>query len=193
MNQTTDTVLSPRLRQDLIQRLAKKRKPLLWTGIGLTVLGLLAMLSPVVSTMVTLRVIGWIFMFAGIAGVFNAFSTQGVGSFFGALLFSLLSVAIGAYMIGNPGAGMVFLTVMIAATFIIEGAYQAAVAFELKPDHGWGWMLTSAIFAIGVGILIISGMPGTSLVMIGFLVGLNFFTTGFAMIMLANRLNAVSA
>jgi uncharacterized membrane protein HdeD (DUF308 family) len=125
--------------------------------------------------------------------VFNAFSTQGVGSFFGALLFSLLSVAIGAYMIGNPGAGMVFLTVMIAATFIIEGAYQAAVAFELKPDHGWSWMLTSAIFAIGVGILIISGMPGASLVMIGFLVGLNFFTTGFAMIMLANRLNAVSA
>jgi uncharacterized membrane protein HdeD (DUF308 family) len=54
-------------------------------------------------------------------------------------------------------------------------------------------MLTSAIFAIGVGILIISGMPGASLVMIGFLVGLNFFTTGFAMIMLANRLNAVSA
>ena len=79
MNQSTDTVLSPRLRQDLIQRLAKKRKPLLWTGIGLTVLGLLAMLSPVVSTIVTLRVIGWIFLFAGIAGVFNAFSTQGVG------------------------------------------------------------------------------------------------------------------
>ena len=193
MNQTTDTVLSPRLRQDLIQRLATKRKPLLWTGIVLAVIGLCAMLSPVVSTLVTVRVIGWLFLFAGIAGVLNAFSTQGIGSFFGALLFSLLSVAIGAYMIGNPGAGMVFLTVMIAATFVIEGAYQAAVAFELKPDHGWGWMLTSALFSIGVGILIISGLPGASLVIIGFLVGLNFFSTGFAMIMLANRLKEVSA
>jgi uncharacterized membrane protein HdeD (DUF308 family) len=193
MNQTTDTVLSPRLRQDLIQRLATKRKPLLWTGIALTVLGLMAMLSPVVSTLVTVRVIGWLFLFAGIAGVFNAFSTQGVGSFFGALLFSLLSVAIGAHMIGNPEAGMVFLTVMIAAIFVIEGAYQAAVSFELKPALGWGWMLTSAVFSIGVGILIISGLPGASLVIIGFLVGLNFFSTGFAILMLANRLKQVSA
>jgi uncharacterized membrane protein HdeD (DUF308 family) len=192
MNQSTDTVMSPRLRQDLIQRLAKKRKPIFWTGVGLTVIGLFAMLSPVVSTIATLWVIGWLFLFAGIAGVFNAFSTQGVGSFFGALLFSLLSVAVGAHMIGNPGAGMVFLTVMIAAIFVIEGAYQAAVSFELKPTHGWGWMLTSAIFSIGVGILIISGLPGVSLVIIGFLVGLNFFSTGFAMLMLASRLNEAS-
>ena len=69
MNQTTDTVLSPRLRQDLIQRLATKRKPLLWTGIVLAVIGLCAMLSPVVSTLVTLRVMGWLFLIAGIAGV----------------------------------------------------------------------------------------------------------------------------
>ena len=193
MNQTTDTVLSPRLRQDLIQRLATKWKSLLWTGIGLAVLGLMAMLSPIVSTLVTVRIIGWLFLFAGIAGVFNAFSTQGVGSFFGALLFSLLSVAIGAHMIGNPGAGMVFLTVMIAAIFVIEGAYQAAVSFELKPDHGWGWMLTSAVFSIGVGILIISGLPGASLVIIGFLVGLNFFSTGFAIIMFASHLKKASA
>jgi uncharacterized membrane protein HdeD (DUF308 family) len=193
MNQNTDTALSPRLRQDLIQKLATKWKSLLWTGIGLAVLGLMAMLSPVVSTLVTVRIIGWLFLFAGIAGVFNAFSTQGVGSFFGALLFSLLSVAIGAHMIGNPGAGMVFLTVMIAAIFVIEGAYQAAVSFELKPDHGWGWMLTSAIFSVGVGILIISGLPGASLVIIGFLVGLNFFSTGFAMIMFASHLKKASA
>jgi uncharacterized membrane protein HdeD (DUF308 family) len=53
-------------------------------------------------------------------------------------------------------------------------------------------MLTSAIFSIGVGILIISGLPGASLVIIGFLVGLNFFSTGFAMLMLANRLKQVS-
>jgi uncharacterized membrane protein HdeD (DUF308 family) len=192
MNQNTDTALSPRLRQDLIQKLATKWKSLLWTGIGLAVLGLMAMLSPVVSTLVTVRIIGWLFLFAGIAGVFNAFSTQGVGSFFGALLFSLLSVAIGAHMIGNPGAGMVFLTVMIAAIFVIEGAYQAAVSFELKPDHGWGWMLTSAIFSVGVGILIISGLPGASLVIIGFLVGLNFFSTGFAMIMFASHLKKAS-
>lgn len=193
MNESSDKVFFPRPGQELIQRLATKRKPLLWTGIGLTVLGFFALLSPVVSTIATVWVIGWLFFFAGIAGIFNAFSTRGIGSFFGALLFSLLSVALGAHMIGNPGAGMVFLTVMIAAIFVIEGAYQAAVAFELKPDLGWGWMLTSAILSIGAGILIISGLAGASLVIIGFLVGLNFFSTGVAMITLANRSGKSSA
>ena len=111
--------------------------------------------------------IGWVLLIAGVATVYGAFSVEGTGPFFGQLLLGLLKLALGIYLITHPGVGMVALTLLLAAVFMVDGAVQFAFAFDLRPKEGWGWMLLSAIVSVAVGLLIAAGLPGTSLIALG--------------------------
>ncbi len=157
---------------------------LLWTGIAFAMVGALAILFPVVSSVTANFMVGWLFIISGVVMVANAFTIQGTGPFFGALLLGLITLIAGIYLLANPAAGLVVLTLTIAVVFIFEGAYQTVAAFELRPAKGWGWMLVSAIISILVGLLIVSRLPGSSLIVLGLLIGVNFLSSGLSMIML---------
>jgi uncharacterized membrane protein HdeD (DUF308 family) len=188
MPESPSEILSPRLRQDLFEKLSAKKDAIFWTGVGLSVAGVLALLFPVISSLTVEIFVGWVLVIAGAATVYGAFSVEGTRPFFGQLLLGLLKLALGVYLIMHPGVGMVALTLLLAAVFMVDGAVQFAFAFDLRPKEGWGWMLLSAIVSVAVGLLIAAGLPGTSLFTLGLLVGINFLSTGIALIMLSNRL-----
>jgi uncharacterized membrane protein HdeD (DUF308 family) len=192
MAQTPSPSLSPRLRQDLFETLAAKKDAIFWTGVALSVAGFLSLVFPVVTSLTVEIFIGWVLLIAGIATVYGAFSVEGTGPFFGQLVLGLLKLALGIYLISHPGVGMLALTLLLVAVFMIDGAVQFAFAFDLRPKEGWGWVLLSAIVSVAVGLLIAAGLPGTSLIALGLLVGVNFLSTGVALIMLSNKLGSAS-
>ena len=112
--------------------------------------------------------------------LFVAFSIRGAGPFFGALLFSLLSIAAGAFMVARPTLGELAITISLGALFMVQGAFEAVLAFELRPARGWGWMLLSAVASVVLSIIILSGLPTLSLVTLGILIGVNFISSGLA-------------
>jgi uncharacterized membrane protein HdeD (DUF308 family) len=178
--------------------LKKGRKWLLVTGILMIIVGILAFVFPVATTFVAEQVVGWVFIFAGVVMLFGSFSIQGAGPFFGALLWSLLTGMAGAFLVFNPEAGVVTLTIVIAALFMFHGAYELFLAFDLRPQKGWGWVLLSSIIGIGAGVLIAADLHGSSVfgadlqggsvLVLGILVGVNFLSTGISYVILANRL-----
>jgi uncharacterized membrane protein HdeD (DUF308 family) len=157
-----------------------------WMGVALLALGIVALIFPVVSTLATTFFVGGIFVIAGLATIYGAFSIRGTGPFFGALLLGLLSLACGVFMLFRPGVGTVFLTMLVGLLFIFEGASELFVAFEARPSPGWRWMLFSAIASIVLAVIIISGWPGTALFTLGVLLGINFISAGIAYLALAN-------
>ena len=179
--------LSPRLRQDLIQRLAAKKTQILWTGIAMVVIGIAAIAFPFVFSLSIALLVGWLFVIAGAVSLYGSFSYHGTGPFFGSLLFSLLQIAVGFIFVFNPASGLVALTLMVAVVFMIEGAFKMMLAFEMKPEEGWGWTLTSAIISIIAGGLIAMGLPGSSVLVLGLIMGVSFLSTGIFMIMLTRR------
>jgi len=117
---------------------------------------------------------------------------EGTGPFFGELLIGLLKFALGVYLLRHPDVGMVALTLLLAAVFMIDGAVQVALSLELRPQDGWVWMLVAGLIAIGVGLLVAAELPDTSLVTIGILLGVSFLSTGIARISLSRRLSALA-
>lgn len=176
------------LQQALIKRMHNARRFLFWTGLGFTIAGIVALMAPVASSLATVVMIAWLLVFAGVVGVIGSFSFHGVGPFFGALLTGLLTIAVGVFMLKNPDMALKFLTLFVAIVFLVDGAFTAGTAFELKPASGWGWVLFSAVASILAGILIISGLPGTSLVVLGILVGVRFLSGGISTIMVSKLL-----
>lgn len=160
--------------------LRKESSRLMWFGGALLAIGAAAVIFPVVSTLVATVFVGWLLIISGLTTLFAAFSIRGAGPFFGALLTSLLSLAAGVFILMRPGVGALGLTICLGALFMIQGAFEMMLAFELRPAKGWGWMLMSALASIFLSLVIVGGWPGTSLTALGIVIGVNFISTGVA-------------
>jgi uncharacterized membrane protein HdeD (DUF308 family) len=180
------------LRQALVEKLTKRNDQLFWGGVAMAVVGLLALLFPVAATFAVVAMVGWLLILSGAVTIWDAFTVEGTGSFFGELLIGLLKLAFGVYLLRHPDISLVALTLLLAAVFMIDGAIQVALAFELRPMDGWVWMLLAGLVAIGVGLLIASELPSISLVALGVYLGISFLSTGIARIMVSRRLSALA-
>lgn len=162
----------------LFGRLRSASRGLFWIGLGMLALGVAAIIFPLASTLAAALLIGSVLLISGILTLVGSFSIHGTGPFFGALLLALLSIAAGLFILFNPLAGAVSLTLFVGFIFMFEGAFELFLAFEMRPHAGWGSMLLSGIASILIAILIAAGWPAVSAVALGILLGVNFITTG---------------
>jgi uncharacterized membrane protein HdeD (DUF308 family) len=156
---------------------------LMWLGVALLVLGIVALAFPFFSTLVITLFVGWMLILSGLAALYGAFSLHGAAPFFGALLYGLISVAAGVFTIARPVGGALAVTLALSAVLLLQGAYELYFAFELRPMRGWGWMVGSGLASIALSLIILMGLPVTSLVALGIILGINFVSSGFALIM----------
>jgi uncharacterized membrane protein HdeD (DUF308 family) len=154
-------------------------------GILLIVLGVVAILFPFLTTIAAKLVLGWLFLFGGIVQIIHAFSAHRWSAFFLSLLVGVVYVLAGGWLVFFPLAGILTLTVLLAAMFIVEGALEIGMAFRIRPQEGWVWMLVSGIVAVAVGLLIIAQLPTSAIWAIGLLVGINMISSGWAYFFLA--------
>jgi uncharacterized membrane protein HdeD (DUF308 family) len=156
----------------------------IWLGVALLVIGVAALVFPVVSTLAATFFVGWVLVLSGAVTLFGAFSLRGAGPFFGALVLGLLSVAAGVFIFARPQIGELAITLSLGALFMLQGAFELVLAFELRPARGWLWMLASAVASIVLAIAILSGWPGTSMIALGIVLGVNFISSGLAYVLL---------
>jgi uncharacterized membrane protein HdeD (DUF308 family) len=178
--------------QMILAALAKKNDRLYWGGVAMAIVGALALLFPFGATMAIAIMAGWLLILAGAVTIADAFTVEGTGPFFGQLLIGLLKLVLGIYLVRHPDVSMVLLTLLLAAVFVIDGAAQLAMAFELRPVDGWGWLLLAGIVAIAVGILLAAELDTMSQVTLGILLGVSFLTSGLARIAVSHRLSAMA-
>jgi uncharacterized membrane protein HdeD (DUF308 family) len=163
-------------------RLRQASPRLFWLGLVLVLLGIAAIAFPEFSTFAATLLVGWVLLISGIAIFVSSFWLHGTGPFFAANLFGLLSAAGGVFLLFNPLAGAVTLTLIVGIMFMFQGAAELFFALEARPSRGWVGMLLSGLASIILAIIIVSGWPGISLIVLGILLGINFITTGFAYI-----------
>lgn len=154
-------------------------------GVLLMALGCVAIAFPLVTTIAVKIFLGWLFLIGGVVQIVHAFSTQKWSQFFLSLVVGALYVFVGGWLALFPLAGIITLTILLAAMFIVQGVLEFGMALRIRPRGGWGWMLISGIIAIFVGLLIFGGLPSTAAWAIGLLVGINLISSGFAYLLLA--------
>lgn len=179
-NASSETLFHGRLRASSTR--------LMWLGIAMAIVGIAAIVFPIFSTLVAAILVGWVFLISGIVLFIGCFSVHGTGPFFGALLLSLLSIAAGVFLLFNPLAGAVALTLVVGILFIVQGAFELVFAFETRPHRGWVGMLISGIASVILAILIAAGWPAVSAIVLGILLGVNLLSTGIGYISVAQSL-----
>jgi uncharacterized membrane protein HdeD (DUF308 family) len=156
-------------------------------GVIMMILGVLAVIWPQLSTVAADIYIGWLLLLSGIVGLATMFLAPTIPAFLWSLLTAALSLIVGVLLLWHPVEGVVSLTLVLIAFFIVEGIFQIAAAVRYRdalPDS-WGWMVMSGIADLILAGLIISGWPGTASWALGLIVGVNLFTSGLAITMAA--------
>ena len=89
------------------------------------------------------------------------------------------------FLLVYPVAGIIALTIYVAVVFIVEGIIRALLAFQLKPEAGWVWVLIGGIVSVILGVMLYAKLPSSAIWAIGLLVGLNIAMAGWTLLMIA--------
>lgn len=157
----------------------------LWTGVLLVVLGVVAVAIPAVTTIVAETWIALIIGSAGAAKLVYAFQTRNEPGFLWKLLLSALYIATGILLFIYPLPGVLTLTLLIGSFLLAEGVFELFLAFRLRPEQNWTWVLGNAILTLVLGAMIWFQWPFDAPWLIGTLVGVSVLFTGISRVMLS--------
>jgi uncharacterized membrane protein HdeD (DUF308 family) len=153
-------------------------------GIGLGILGLLAVFRAAKATVVSMVFFGWLLVFAAIIEIVLAFMVGTWSGFFLHLLAGILSGVIGFMLLTKPVTSAEAITMVMALFFIVLGVYQI-IAPLVVHLQGWGWWVLEGIVSAVLGILILAQWPASGLWVIGLFIGIELIINGSALIMFA--------
>ena len=127
-------------------------------------------------------IVGVFVVAGGIVRMIWAFKAGSLGK--GLLMFAIggLTLLCGLALVANPLFGTGFLTIVLAAYFVIDGIFETVGGSRLRPEPGWGWMLFGGIVSILFGLMIWAQFPLSGAWAIGILLGIKLFFVGLIMV-----------
>jgi uncharacterized membrane protein HdeD (DUF308 family) len=176
-----------RIQAVLATSLSAHWKLFLTEGIVLVILGLAAIMLPLVATIATAIVVGWIFLLSGVVGLLSTFRMRSAPGFWWSLISGILGVVAGIVLLRWPLSGAFSLTLILTLFLMLEGVVSIMFALEHKRELSgrWGVMLLSGVVDLILAAMIYAGLPGTAAWAIGLLVGINMVFGGLALITMA--------
>jgi uncharacterized membrane protein HdeD (DUF308 family) len=183
MSNTTDF---DGIRRQLASTIHAHWKLFLAQGIVMMVLGLLAIAEPNVATLAIGIFVGWLFFVGGIFRALSVWQSRRMPGFGWAMLTAVLAIVLGVILIIRPLAGVLTLTMVLIAFFIVEGVASIIGAIQHRRHlRSWGWVLFSGIVDLLLAALIWLGWPSSADWAIGLLVGVNMLFFGLSLVMTA--------
>lgn len=149
------------------------------SGILAIIGGVAALAFPLPASLAVTVLVGWAFIVSGALQMWAAFSNDAMGhrGWVGAM--GLLSLVVGVWMLANPLAGMISLTVMVGALLVFSGAARIAGGFTTYKGTQLQWMLVvSGIVTVALGLYILGALPVTGVVTLGILVAVELIVMG---------------
>ena len=170
-------------------RTSSLRSFTLFEGVLMLVLGVLALIFPVLASVWATAVVAVAFLVGGMVGwINNLMRARLLGRWlvFWRLVVSTLFLVAGASMIQQLGSGLArgaalpvaSLALAIGVVFVLEGLVALGVSLTHRQISGWGWGLLNGIVTLVLGVVILSTGKGALLSVIGILVGVSFLFSG---------------
>ena len=157
---------------------------LLFLGILMATLGMIALLIVPAATIATGLVAGWLLIFSGVIELVHVFRVRRWGGLFLHLIGGVLGLLVGLLVVTHPLAGAVAWTLLFASFLSVVGLFRVITTISLKFPH-WGWALLDGIVSLGLGILLWTDWPWSGLWFLGLSLGISLVLRGWSYVMFA--------
>jgi uncharacterized membrane protein HdeD (DUF308 family) len=168
-------------------------------GVLLVVLGVLALLSPVMASFAVTILVGVAFLVGGIVGWINNLTRRRQLQpwlVVARLVVSTLFLLAGVSMLQSFAGGglpvlaqVAALSLAIGVVFLVEGLVAVVTAVSHRQISGWIWGLLNGLATLVLGLLILTMQPAALLPVLGILVGVSFVFSGIDLIVFGSRLH----
>jgi uncharacterized membrane protein HdeD (DUF308 family) len=158
-------------------------------GIIALVAGLAALAITEFATLVSVVTIGVLVAIVGVVEIVLGFRTRGWGQALYWEVSGIFYVAAGLFAWAEPVQASVVLTLLIGAGLLATGLVRLVSGFR-HHDRMRGPLILSGIVTALLGLLIVTGWPANSLLVIGLLLGIELVFTGTTWIFFALRLRS---
>jgi uncharacterized membrane protein HdeD (DUF308 family) len=158
-----------------------------WTiafGVLLIIIGLFALMAPLIAGVAVTVMIGWLLILGGGAHLVLAWHLRRAGGLLWELLVGLAYIVMGIFLLAHPLAGLVALTAFLGCYLLIKGIFELIMWFRLRHVHGIGWVLFDAIISLLLSVLIWMHLPNSAIWVIGTLVGFGILFSGISRLVL---------
>ena len=147
-------------------------------GIVYVIAGFVALGSVVMATVASVLIVGVMMIVAGVAEIINAFQCKGWGRFLVWVLLGALYIVAGFVTFENPLFAAAILTLLLGASLVASGIMRIILAFSMKREQPWIWVLLSSIVTLLLGLLILAHWPVSSVYILGIFLGIDLVMAG---------------
>jgi len=158
-------------------------------GIVAIVLGLLAMVAPVITGLSIALLVGFLVVVGGIVRLVWAFQAGSLGEGILKFLLAGLTLVCGMLLVANPLFASGFLTILLSLYFIVDGVSEIAVGLGSKR----GWFIFAGVVSILLGVLLWAQFPLSGAWALGILLGIKLLFIGLIMIMGGSAARSMAA
>ena len=142
--------------------LARSWKALMAVGILAIVVGCIAILVPAVAAVGTAIFIGWILRHRRrLPGRRRLLGALGRDRWSLRLIWALLTVIVGVWLIVEPHNGTLTLTLVLGIYFLFMGLTRITVAFLARGQQNAGLVGLSGVCGLLIGILVLAKFPSS--------------------------------
>jgi uncharacterized membrane protein HdeD (DUF308 family) len=166
------------------EELQRKWGWFLAVGIGLIILGAVAIASAATTTVVSLVTFGWLLLIGAVMEIAYGISSGTWSGFFVDLIVGVLYGVAGFLVVMNPAASAVTLTLLIAMLLIVVGIFRIVAAIAARYPS-WGWLALHGLISVLLGVLIWQQWPVSGFWVIGLFIGIELIVNGAALAMLS--------
>lgn len=161
-------------------------------GVVLLIAGILSIAAPLAAGLSITIMVGVLLAIGGISECALAFKAGAFGR--GLLMFvvGLLMTLAGLYMVMQPAAGLISLTMILVFYLVVTGVFELLIALQVRPADGWGWLMFNAIVTLLLGIMLWRQFPLSGVWAIGVLFGIKMVFSGWALIFIGRNVKQVT-
>jgi len=177
MTNASDTLAHPQAGLELAP-LRAKWGWIVALGVVYVVAGFIALGSVVVATVASVFIVGVMMIIAGVAEVFSAFQFKSWGKFLLWVLLGALYILAGFVTFENPLLAAALLTLILGASLVASGIMRIVLAFSMKAETPWIWVVLSGVITLLLGLLILAHWPVSSIFVLGMFLGIDLIMAG---------------
>jgi uncharacterized membrane protein HdeD (DUF308 family) len=162
-------------------------------GIVFILCGAVAVALPAISTFAASVVLGAVLSIAGLVKIIQSLQIKEWSGFIWQELTGAAELVGGILIYFNPLKGALAITLLIALVCLVQGCGQIALAFRIRPQPGWHWLLISGITALLVSAALTLKLPYTRFYTPGTIAGISLLVAGWAYVAIGLAVRRVRA
>jgi uncharacterized membrane protein HdeD (DUF308 family) len=158
-----------------------KRSPWLTIeAVALIVLGILAIIFPLLAGIAAAIFFGWLLIIVGVLGLISAIAGRAHAHLGWSVASAVIAILVGLLLLTHPLGTATLFTIRLAAYFLFDGVTQIGYGLDQKKRGAlrWRWPLGAGVVDIflAVLLLVLSGVGSAAL--IGIIVGIDLIIAG---------------